>query len=269
MDDYMKTGYSDKHFQPKGKEDKNKLRQGQWKDYEVINDFEYVSINGKPKQIFGRFLLYGEGEYVDGKREGSWKFYVLEDKTFRKILQQEVAFVKGEKVGLYKYFFPSGNIGVEGKYLSNKLEGEVKSYYEDGKLYGTRFYNNGLKTGKHTYLHPNGKLKLEHSFVNDTLEGLYQTFYPNGNIQESFNYLNGKENGIYKYYYENGQIWIEKEYKNGLLINVNGSYDNQGNNRDVGTIKDGNGTVNFYTEDGKVYLIQTYKDGMKINEENK
>lgn len=269
MDDYMKSGYSKIHFQPKGKVDQNNLRQGQWKDYEVDYDFEYVTLNGKPKQIFGYYLLYGEGEFIDGKREGNWKIYVLEDKTFKKILQKVGSFIKGEQVGLFKYFYPSGNIGVEGKYVSNKLDGEVKSYYEDGKLYGTRFYSNGLKTGRHTYLHPNGKLKLEHNFVNDTLEGLYQTFYTNGKVEESFIYLMGKENGIYKYFYENGQLWTEKEYKNGLLMNVIGSYDNMGNPREKGTIKDGSGTVIYYTEDGKVYSVETFKNGKKIKEENK
>lgn len=267
MDNYMKSGYSNKHFMPKGKEDKNNLRQGSWKDYEVINDFMYVSKNGMPTQIFGYYLLYQEGKYIDGKREGIWKFYALEDKTFKKILQQEVNFVNGEKVGDFKYYYPSGKLGIEGKYLSNQLEGEVTSFYENGKLYGKRLYTNGLRVGTHTYLYPNGKLELELSFINDTLDGLYQTFYPNGNIQESFSYMKGKENGLYKYYYENGQLWIEKEYKNGLLININGSFDSQGNRREFGTIKDGNGTVIYYTEDGKIYNIQTFKDGIKIKEE--
>jgi len=269
MDYSMKSGYSDKHFQPKGKEDKSKRRQGQWRDYEVVNDFAYVSINGKPKQIFGHFLLYGEGEFVDGKREGLWKTYVIEDKTFKKILQQEVSFIRGEKFGSFKYFFPSGRLGIEGKYVSGQLEGVIESYYESGKLYGTRHYTNGLKVGRHTYLHPNGKLELEHTFTNDTLDGLYQRFYPDGSIQESFNYVNGKENGVYKYFYQNGQLWIEKEYNMGLLMNVKGSYDNQGNLREIGTIKDGNGTVNYYTEDGKIYTVQTFKDGVKIKEDSR
>jgi antitoxin component YwqK of YwqJK toxin-antitoxin module len=268
MDNYMKTGFSNKHFMPKGKEDKNNLRQGNWKDYEVINDFMYVSENGMPKQIFGYFLLYQEGKYIDGKREGIWKFYVLEDQTFKKYLQQELNYVKGEIVGDFKYYFPSGKIGVEGKYLSNNLEGEVTSYYENGKLYGKRLYDNGLRIGRHTYQYSNGKLKLEQNFINDTLNGLYQSFYPNGILQESFSYYKGETNGTYKYYYENGQLWIEKEYKNGLQLNIIGSYDNQGNQRDKGTIKDGNGTVKYYTEDGKVYSIQTFKDGIKIKEED-
>ncbi len=269
MNDYMKSGYSDKHFRPDGKKDQNKLKQGDWKDYEVAKDFAYVSINGSPKQIFGYFLLYGEGKYVDGKREGLWTFYVIEDKTFKKIKQQKVSYTNGEKVGDFKYFFPSGKVSVEGKYFSDQPEGEVKSYYEDGHLYGTRYFSNGLRTGRHTYFYPDGKLKSERSFVNDTLNGLYQTFYSNGNLQEHFNYVKGKENGIYKYYYENGQLWIEKEYKNGLLINVIVNYDNKGNPRDKGTIKDGNGTVNYYTEDGKIYTVQTFQEGLKIKEEKK
>lgn len=79
----------------------------------------------------------------------------------------------------------------------------------------------------------------------------------------------GTENSIYKYYYENGQLWIEMEYKNGLLMNVIGSYDNMGNPREKGTIKDENGTVIYYTEDGKIYSVETFKDGKKIKEENK
>jgi antitoxin component YwqK of YwqJK toxin-antitoxin module len=269
MKTYMKTGFATKNFRPEGKVDKDKSRQGFWKDYEVMNDFEYIAIDGKPTQIFGHFLIYGEGEFVDGNRNGNWQFYVLEDKTFKKILQQQVSFVKGKKVGSFKYFYPNGNTGIEGKYVDNEMEGEIKSYYEDGKLYGLRLYTNGLRTGKHTYIYPNGKLKLVHNFTNDTLNGLYQTFYSNGNKQEVFTYKMGIEDGIYQYYYENGQLWTEQDYNTGLLINVNSSFDPQGKPRNKGTIKDGNGTLNYYSEDGKIYLIRTFKDGKKIKEDYK
>jgi len=266
---YMRNGYSTEHFRPKGKDDKNKLRQGHWKDYEVISDFEYVNIDGTPTQILGHFLLYGEGEFIDGKREGAWKLYVIEDKTLKKILQQEVSFINGQKAGPFKYFYPSGKIGVEGNYASGQQDGEAKIYYEDGKLYGTVNYINGLRTGRHTYFHHNGQIEKEDNYLNDTLNGLYRKFYSNGKLQETRSYKMGKEDGIYQYYYENGQLWVEREYKDGLLLNVSGNFDRDGNPRDKGTLLDGNGTVNYYTEDGKIYLIQTYKDGNKISEEEK
>src|SRR5690606_15414978 len=91
MDNYMITGIATKHFRPQGMSDENKMRQGEWKDYESIKDFEYIEINGEPTQIFGRYLLYGEGKFVNNNREGFWKMYVIEDESFNKILQKEVS----------------------------------------------------------------------------------------------------------------------------------------------------------------------------------
>jgi antitoxin component YwqK of YwqJK toxin-antitoxin module len=269
MDNYMKSGYSNSHFNAAGKTDKNHLRQGYWKDYIVINDFEYVNIDNKSQEIFGNFLLYGEGKFIDGKREGPWKFYVIEDKTLRKILHQEVSFLNGEKVGPSKCFFPDGNISVAGTYVSDQLDGEIKSFYDNGKLYGTRPYSKGKRIGKHIYFYSNGAIQFELNFVNDTLNGLYQAYYQNGKIQESFYYKMDNINGDYKYYYDNGQLWIEKEYENGLLMNVIGNYDKEGKARDKGTLKDGNGTVNYYTEAGSIYSILTFRDGTKVAEESK
>lgn len=267
MDEYMKTGYSTKNFIPTGTEDKNKKRQGFWKDFEVVKDFEYITVDGIPTEIFGRYLLYGEGKFVDGKREGNWKFYVLEDKTFNKILQKKVTFNKGEKVGEFVYFFPSEKTGVKGEYTSNLFEGEVKFYYEDGKLFRKRLYSKGLKSGKNIRFYPNGQLEVELTYVRDTLHGPYDAYYSNGNKNESLTYKMGKEDGVYKFYHENGQLWVEREYNNGLLMNIKGNFDPQGNQRDKGTIKDGNGTVKYYKEDGKLYVIENYKDGKKISEE--
>lgn len=264
---YMDSGYATKHFRPEGKYDNSDKRQGVWKDYEVVNDYQYLSVNGKPTQLFGYFLLYGDGKFVDGERIGTWKFYTLQDKTFKKFLQKELSFINGKKEGAFTYYYPNGKKGITGNYISDQLEGKVISYYDNGKLYGTRNYVNGLLEGKQVYLHPNGTVLLEHHFTNDTLNGLYKTTYANGKTEEIFNYNKGLEDGIYQYYYENGQLWIEKEYKNGLLMNVNGSYDSQGKPLNFGTIKNGTGTINYYTEEGKIYNVQTFKDGIKIKEE--
>lgn len=269
IDEYMKTGFGARTFRPEGKMDDDKQKQGFWKDYEIVNDFEYVTVKGKPKQLYGHYLLYGEGEYVNGKREKAWKLYVVEDKTYKKILQQELNYEHGLKVGAFKYFFPNGTIGIEGVYVNNNMQGEIKTYYEDGKLYGIRQYVRGFRVGKHAYVYPNGKPELEINFVNDTLHGWYKSYYSNGNPQEVFSYNKGKQDGSYKYYYENGQLWTEKEYKNGLLWNVKGSFDKQGNPKDKGTLVDGNGTVFYYTEEGKVYSEERYKGGRKINEISK
>ena len=268
MDNYMKSGYSTENFIPKGETDKQNQKQGFWKDYEVIKDFTCINNGLKPKQVFGNFLLYGEGIYLDGQRNGKWKFYTLEDLTFKIIFQKEVKYNKGILEGEFKYFFPNEKLAMIGQFKNNELDGVVKSFHPNGKIYGTRFYQNGLKDGKHIYIYSNGKTELEHNFVNGIKDGFYRLNYSNGNIQEKFNYKMGKEDGIYQYYYENGQLWIEKAYENGLLLNVKGNYSKDGKPRDKGTIENGNGTVIHYTEEGKVYSIITFKNGLKVSEEN-
>lgn len=268
MNGYMESGYATKNFIPTGKVDNNQVRQGFWKDYEVMTDVVFVIENGKPKEIFGKFLMYAEGKFIDGKRNGKWDLYVIEDKTFKKILNQQVIFNNGVLENSFKYFYSNKNIACEGNYLNNQLEGIANSYYDDGKLYGTRFYKNGLRVGSHKYLYHDGKIELELNFLNGIKNGLYQTNYPNGKTNEKFYYKMGKEDGVYQYYYENGQLWIEKTYNNGLLLNVTGNYDSHGNERDKGTLKDGNGTVKYYDKNGAVYTIVTFKEGLKISEQN-
>ena len=73
IDEYMKSGFATKTFRPEGKVDVDKQKQGFWKDYEIVNDFVYETKNGKPKQLYGHYLLYGEGEFVNNKREKKWK----------------------------------------------------------------------------------------------------------------------------------------------------------------------------------------------------
>lgn len=262
----MKSGYSTKNFTPTGETNNQNQRQGFWKDYEVVNDYTCIHNGLKPKQIFGNFLLYGEGNFVDSKREGKWMFYTLEDLTYKKIIQKEVNYKNGILEGEFKYFFPNESVAMSGNFKNDKLEGTVKSFHTNGKIYGTRFYENGLKVGKHIYIYSNGKTELEHSFVNGIKDSSYIAYYSNGNIQEKFNYKMGKEDGLYQYFHENGQLWVEKVYENGLLIDVKGNYSKNGKSRDVGTLKNGNGTVIHYTEDDKIYLIVTFKNGLKESE---
>lgn len=271
MNYYMESGFSNKNFRSKGEWDKKTdIRYGKWIDYEVAKTFAYISDNeGNPKQIFGQYLIYGEGNFVDSKREGKWELYLIEDKSFKNILQRKVNYKNGLMEGEFTHFYPSGKVGIEGLYSNEKLDGLIKSYYENGKPNGLRYYAKGLAIGKHTYFYPNGQIRLEAEFVNDTLNGSYKSFYENGQIKENFIYKKGKEDGIYKYYYPNGQLWIEKEYKEGRVMNVINNYDSEGKAREKGTLKEGNGTIILYTEKGEIYSIVTYKDGKKIDKEYK
>lgn len=263
MDAYMQSGYANEHFMPEGQEDSAGLRQGPWKDYEVSKDYMFVTTDHVPTQHYGYYLIYGEGAFKDGKRDGLWKFYVLEDQTFLRIPLKEVFYVNGSEEGKFKYFFPDGKLGVEGTYAQHEVQGALNSYFESGKLFSKRYYNKGKRIGTHQFLYEDGQIHQVSNYMNDTLNGRLESYYTNGNKQEVYNLSMGKEDGVYQYYHENGQLWIEKIYKKGLLMSVTGNYDAQGKPRNKGTLKNGNGTIHYYTPEGKIYSTETYKNGHK------
>ncbi len=267
MDYYMKSGYADKHFMPKGKEDKNDERQGFWKDYEVSLDITYFLIDSTPTRYKAWYLLYAEGDFKNNKREGEWTFYVIEDKTFKKIKQKTVEYIDGKEIGNYTYFFPDKSIASTGFSVNGLKERTETAYYEDGSLYGKRPFSKGKRNGLFVHYYRNQVIMEKVEYENDSLHGISLIYYPDGQLKESCKFINGKFDGVYQYYYENGQLWVERIYKNGLIQSVTGSYDMNGNARDKGTLVDGNGTVNFYTLEGKLYLIRTYENGKEVKNE--
>jgi len=267
MDAYMKSGYSNIHFMPKGKSDKKDHKQGAWKDYEVRFILTTQTIDDAPFSNNGYFLVYGEGRYVDNKRDGKWKLYIIEDKTFKKILFEELTYVNGYSHGPFTTYYPSGKIDSKGNYLYDFHEGEVTFYKESGIRYSSYNYKTNKRHGKSIVYFDNQQIKIEKNYSNDTLEGLVNYYYTNGKLKESVTYSKGICNGINRYYHENGQLWIEKEYKKDTLWTIYSSFDEQGNPRDFGTLKNGTGTAIYYTLEGKVYLIQHFNEGVLIRKE--
>lgn len=267
MDHYMRSGYADKHFMPKGKEDKNDLRQGFWKDYEVTLDETYFLIDSTPLRYKAYYLVYAEGYFKNDKRTGTWDFYVIEDKTFKKIKQKTVEYIGGQEIGNYTYFLPDKTIASTGFSVNGQKDGEETVYYKDGSVYGKRPFSKGKRNGLFVHYYRNQLLMEKVEYENDSLHGISERYYANGKMKEKCTFINGKYDGVYRYYHENGQLWVERKYSNGLIQSVTGSYDMNGNPRDKGTLVDGNGTVNFYTEEGKLYLTITYENGKSVKEE--
>jgi antitoxin component YwqK of YwqJK toxin-antitoxin module len=269
MNAYMESGLASKQFIPTGPYDKENKRQGKWKDYEVIEDGSYQVKDGGPMKYMGMYLFYGEGEYTDNKRTGDWKIYVVEDKSFRKILSQTLTYDAGVPTGQFKYYYPDGKTAQEGVYKDGKVEGLNQLLYPDGSVSGKQIFVAGKKHGRQEYFYPNGKLEFYYEYEKGLKQGAYESYYTDGKTQESFYNVADSVDGIYRYYYPSGQVWTEKIYSKGKTINVTGTYDKNGKERDKGTLKDGNGYINYYTEDGKIYSVITFKDGVQVKEENK
>lgn len=89
--------------------------------------------------------LIETGQYIKGKRSGTWYSYYSVNKKQREVIQYKL----GKKHGRYLKYYPSGNIWIKANYLHGKLEGEFKRYYDSKQPLKriTGFYSSGKKTG--------------------------------------------------------------------------------------------------------------------------
>jgi antitoxin component YwqK of YwqJK toxin-antitoxin module len=265
--EYKKSGYANEHFrfEPKTKEPK----QGKWQFYEVRNYTTTVLKDGLPAHLSGEFLLYVEGEYLNGKREGKWSFYVIEDKYFRKILSRRCIYSKGILVDHVKCYLPNGKLSEICPVQNGLLEGESTLYFPDGKVYVKIPYKADKFNGVVHYYSPDGKLHRTETYTSGILTGEFISYYPNGEIKSKHTNIQGKIEGIYQYYYPSGKLWTKRLYHNDLLMTIYFTYDKNGRELDKGKMKQGNGYVKYYDKDGVLTLIRTYKDGIVVKEENK
>lgn len=269
MTSYMKSGYANKNFVPEGPLDARHRRQGKWKDYETGEDGSFQIKEGAPSKATSIYLFYSEGEYLDNSRTGEWKIYVIENKTFRKILSRTLTYQAGIPEGSFTYYYPDGRPAQVGSYKAGAIEGPSTMLYPDGNVFGKQNFVAGKKHGRQDYYYQDGKPIYFYEYKNGLRQGPYEAYYKDGKLQESCHYVADSIDGVYKYFYPNGQIWTETVYKNGRMVSIIGSYDKYGKELDKGTLVNGNGYINYYTEEGKIYSVVTFKDGIIVKEENR
>jgi len=135
-------------------------------------------------------------------------------------LQFKIFFPDSLEVGDGKYQLKYENgktIKIEGKVKNGLPQGIWRSFYPSGNLESVVNYNEGEVDGKAFFYYdkfPETK-KAEMNFDHDLLEGLYTEYWPNGAVKAELHYKNGKLNGSAKYYYPSGKLKIEGKYKKG------------------------------------------------------
>jgi len=101
-----------------------------------------------------------------------------DNKTLVSVLDSE-----GKKLAqtVFKSYYPSGNINMEGSYINNKREGVWKHYYNDNQNF----------------------LESEGLCVNDVNEGVWLYYFNNpcSQVREQGSYVNGKRSGLWTLYH--------------------------------------------------------------------
>ena len=168
--------YQDGKLEQKGKFTNAGKLTGNWKWYygngQLMLDEEYISgqKDGMHTEYDETGKIIEEGEYVKGLEDGPW-FYIssdfIERGTYRDGLKTGKwnswylifkdnkadstlcftgSFVEDNPDGKHTYYWDNGKIKDEGNYLTGKKDGDWYKYNEDGTLFLTITYRNGIET---------------------------------------------------------------------------------------------------------------------------
>ena len=145
------------------------------------------------------------------------------------------------KIKLENYF-SSGQLESSVKFKENKKNGEYISYWENGKMSSSGYFNNGkmdslwnfwdsngdiegisnwkdgLKHGKWTAFYESGQIQKESIFHEGELEGVQFEYHKNGSKAMQAEWANGKKCGTWKYWDNNGTLMYEENYIADNLI---------------------------------------------------
>lgn len=176
--------------------------------------------------------LFYNGQFKNDHRAGSWTTF-FEDGTKKEIENYND---DGEYDGIYKSFYPNGQLEEESSYKKDKHEGYYKAYYA------------------------NGKMRTEGWFQNDNKGGTWLYYNPLGILTSKEYYIDGDVTGKQHYYEENGKIYKSQVWEYDMLSKVF-DYDTTGKVINTYSLDAGNGSFSSVYFNGKKRFDLQQKNG--------
>ena len=140
---------------------------------------------------------------------------VIEYHDNGKLLKKGILDIDEKPHGNFKFWFPSGNIQMDGNFIHGVNHGSYKEYFENGNLHKEFNYKNGEQHGINNEYYEDGNKNIVCNFNEGELHGLKEQFYPSGNIETSTTYNNGIQHA-HIYLSEDGDVIDSGMFNNGL-----------------------------------------------------
>jgi uncharacterized protein len=122
----------------------------------------------------------------------------------------------GRPDGYWKSYHMNGVIKSEGNRIDEELDSIWKFYTDEGELFVSITYKEGIKHGPRITYKDGIKIKKE-PFENDKLEGTTYHYFENEKVKLEIPFENGRENGMGYEYDTDGMIITLNTYKSGVL----------------------------------------------------
>ena len=156
-----------------------------------------------------------------GRKEGYWKV------TAPKAEKPEYAdgqpieegrYAGGKRVGVWRRFWPNGNIMSEVTYRMGIPRGDYRTYYPNGKVEEAGNWDLDRNTGKFQRWHPNGKLAQDFVFnAFGVRDGEQKYYHENGKLAVEVTVRQGKEHGALKRYTAAGELLQVAQFNDGVM----------------------------------------------------
>lgn len=193
----------------------NDEKAGEWKAYYSDGNMQSVTFykNGVQDQWQQYYSSNGKLEYEEFIELDYLKKRLDYDSLGR--ISQESVLDKG--TGTIDIKYADGKTQWKLNYKNSMMQGDLLSYFPNGKVTATKTYVDDEPHGTVKYYYPSGQLKQEAAFINGYLHGTLTDYYEDGAVKTKYEYVYGDESGKTTFYYPNKQVQTEYMYKKGKL----------------------------------------------------
>ena len=223
--------------------------------------FQQSDQTGLWDYFFESGALKASGSLDRGQKSGYWSNYYENGNE-----KSSGGYYKDLKEGIWNYFFEDGAVKAQAYYEQG--DGIYKQFYPSGELRMEGLNKDGKSQGNWIYFYETGEKQAEGEFVAGLRNGLWAFYHKNGQVSAKGAYLEGKKIGLWTYYHENGQ-------KSGEGVLVENQRDGQWNlYYDTGEIRaksaytTGDGVFTEYYPSGKQkakgQILEGRRDGKWI-----
>lgn len=153
-----------------------------------------------------------EGQFIDNKPVGTFKFYYPETYELNAIHEYDTI---GGRARITVYH-KNKKIMAKGFYLNQEKDSLWSFYDNEGKLKMTEFYRNNKRNGEKIVYYNDSTIFEVITFKNDIQEGPYKIYYSDKNLKEDGSNKNGDKEGFVTYYNPGGVPLYKGVYINHL-----------------------------------------------------
>lgn len=193
---------------------------------------------------------------------------------------------KGRRQGVWKDFYPNGQMRYEGEFKNDKCRGTFRYYDEQGNLKATNEFDKSGERALNKTFAPNGRVVATGYYVNQKKEGEWKYYDKssgqmllvednkdgkvegwsrlynpnNGVLAEETQYVGGQPEGQCRKYSDTGTLLMECQYHNGLLEGPAKTYYPTSTLKEVGQYHLGQkaGIWKTYNEEGDEIAVDDF-----------